>query len=84
MINSTDLFRLDGKSAVITGATGALGHAAARALAQAGARLTLTAESEDALAEMASDLTAEGHDVRTVARRPDALEDAKTIAQVAG
>ncbi len=84
MTNSTNLFRLDGKSAVITGATGALGQAAAKALAEAGARLTLTAGSKDALAAMAAELTAAGHDVRIVARRPDTLEDAEAIAEAAG
>jgi NAD(P)-dependent dehydrogenase (short-subunit alcohol dehydrogenase family) len=43
------LFDVAGRSALITGATGALGGAAARALAAAGARLTLTAGGGEAL-----------------------------------
>ena len=43
-------FRLDGKSALVTGASRGIGLAAAVALAQAGATVTLAARSEDELA----------------------------------
>jgi NAD(P)-dependent dehydrogenase (short-subunit alcohol dehydrogenase family) len=84
MTDPATLFRLDGKSAVITGATGALGKAASRALAGMGARLTLSAGSKDDLDALSDELTAAGHEVATVARRPDSLEDAEAIAEAAG
>jgi NAD(P)-dependent dehydrogenase (short-subunit alcohol dehydrogenase family) len=45
-----------GKSVLITGATGALGSAAARALAQAGAALTLAGASVGSLGRLAAEL----------------------------
>ncbi|WP_437193154.1 SDR family NAD(P)-dependent oxidoreductase [Planctomicrobium sp. SH527] len=43
----SDLFRLDGKTAFITGATGHLGKAMARALAEAGASVVVASRSLD-------------------------------------
>src|SRR6202012_5690163 len=46
---STPSFRLDGKKALVTGASRGIGFAAAAALAQAGAKVVLAARSEAAL-----------------------------------
>lgn len=53
-------FRLDGKSALVTGASRGIGLASAVALAQAGARVTLVARSEDELAAACKDIHASG------------------------
>jgi NADP-dependent 3-hydroxy acid dehydrogenase YdfG len=53
-------FRLDGKSALVTGASRGIGLAAAVALAQAGAAVTLAARSEDELATACKDIHANG------------------------
>jgi NAD(P)-dependent dehydrogenase (short-subunit alcohol dehydrogenase family) len=79
----TALFDVAGRSALITGATGALGSAAARALAAAGARLTLTAAGADALEQLGAELRDSGADVELVARRPDSAGDAEAMAQAA-
>jgi NAD(P)-dependent dehydrogenase (short-subunit alcohol dehydrogenase family) len=51
--NVLDLFRLDGKVAVVTGASGGLGAGFALALAQAGADIVLAARRTDRMAEVA-------------------------------
>lgn len=78
-----DVFNLEGRSALITGAAGALGSACARALAEAGANLTLTGGNQDALEKLGAELRATGAGVELVARRPDALEDAEAMVSAA-
>jgi len=51
-----DPFALDGRTAVVTGASRGIGAAIARALDRAGARVALVARSRDALAEVAAAL----------------------------
>jgi len=50
------MFSLDGKSALVTGASGAIGGAIARALHGAGAKVMLSGTRRDALDAMAADL----------------------------
>jgi short-subunit dehydrogenase len=57
--------RLDRQTALLTGATGGLGKAIARALAEAGAKLVVSSRHDDALEELAASLPGSGH--RTVA-----------------
>ena len=74
-------FSVADKSIVITGATGALGAVAARALAEAGARLTLAGGNTEALTELAE--TAGVEDTAVIARRPDSPADAAAIVDAA-
>jgi short-subunit dehydrogenase len=53
--------RLEGKTALLTGATGGLGRAIAGALAESGATLVLSSRQEAALAELAASLPGGGH-----------------------
>ncbi len=53
---SSDLFRLDGKKALITGASGGIGAAIARVLHAQGATVALSGTRADALAELAKSL----------------------------
>ena len=62
------LFDLSGKSALVTGATGALGSAAAKALTSAGAHVTLAGGNADKLAAIANELPKDL--VTTIAERP--------------
>lgn len=77
------LFDLSGRSTLITGATGALGSAAARGLAAAGARLTLAAANTEALEALASELRDAGTDVELINKRPETPQDAETITKTA-
>ena len=63
----TDMFRLDGKVAIVTGASSGLGVAFARALAEAGADVVLGARRVDRLEETAELVREAGRRVVTVA-----------------
>jgi NAD(P)-dependent dehydrogenase (short-subunit alcohol dehydrogenase family) len=58
----SDRFDLSGRVAVVTGASGALGSAMARALGQAGAQVALVARRREALDRLHKTLTGEGID----------------------
>ena len=60
-------FRLDGRVAVVTGASSGLGVAFARALAGAGARVVLAARRREQLEALAAELVGEGAEALAVA-----------------
>lgn len=60
------LFDLTGKVAVVTGGSRGLGFQIAQGLAEAGARVVITARKESELQEATARLQAEGHDVSPV------------------
>ena len=60
MAHTADLFRLDGHVALITGGGGGLGAAMARAFADMGADVALTARSTDKLQQACRDVEARG------------------------
>lgn len=62
-----NLFDLTGKTAVITGASGALGEHFARVLAEAGARVALAARRTDKLETIAAGITGKGGEAMAVA-----------------
>ena len=62
-----DLFRLDGKTAFVSGSRGHLGSAMARALAGAGAHVIVNGRDTQALTRFAADLSAEGFSVEAAA-----------------
>ena len=59
-MSAWDQFSLEGKVAVITGATGVLGGAMARGLASAGARVAILGRREAKASEVAGEITAAG------------------------
>ena len=82
-MNPRELFEISGKSAIVTGATGALGKAASLALAQMGAKLTLAAGTASELETVAREIRDIGAEVATVALRPDSQENTDAIARAA-
>jgi len=59
-------FRLDGKTAVVTGATRGIGRALARALAEAGANIVIVGRDERAASEVEAELAELGTQTLTV------------------
>lgn len=77
------LFDLAGRSALITGASGALGSAAARALAGAGAHVTLAAGSAGKLDEVAAQVDGLGGRSSPFEGRPESPADAEAMVRAA-
>lgn len=68
--NPLSLFDIRGKTAIVTGASGAFGALAAQVLAGAGANLVIAAGKADELKKTATDCEALGAKVESVALRP--------------
>src|ERR1700753_1448500 len=81
--NPMSLFDVSGRVVVITGASGALGRAAAIALGALGARLLLVSGSADALTAVAPEAQEAAGEVSTLACRPDSEQDAEAIMPAA-
>lgn len=77
----TPSFRLDGRRALVAGASSGIGAACAVALAEAGAEVTLAARRADKLEALATEMTAAGMRVKTLAI--DVSDVAATEAAVA-
>jgi len=74
---------LEGKSAIVTGASRGIGVGIARVLAAQGMKLTLAARSEEALRAVAADLREQGAECRAVPADLSASEDARRVLQAA-
>jgi NAD(P)-dependent dehydrogenase (short-subunit alcohol dehydrogenase family) len=81
--NPLSLFDAGGKVTVITGASGALGRAAAISLGALGGRLLLASGSADGLDTVAAEVREAGGEVAVLVRRPDTQEDADAILAAA-
>src|SRR5207253_7462629 len=78
-----DKFRLDGKQALVTGASRGLGKAMARALADAGAHVIINGISSEHLAAAAAELGVNGQHVDTIQGDLSAPEGASRVAEQA-
>ena len=77
----SEIFDVAGRSALITGASGAFGAVAARTLAAAGCRLTLSAGNAEALEAIGGECREIGTAVTTVNARPDSETAVDTIVE---
>ena len=64
-MSTLDLFRLDGRKALVTGASRGLGRVMALALADAGADVAITGRTQETLDATASEIQARGRQSRT-------------------
>jgi NAD(P)-dependent dehydrogenase (short-subunit alcohol dehydrogenase family) len=78
-----DRFRLDGRVAIVTGASSGLGIAFAGALAEAGADLVLTSRRSDCLEQTRALVEEQGRRALTVTADVVRPEDAQTVAGLA-
>jgi NAD(P)-dependent dehydrogenase (short-subunit alcohol dehydrogenase family) len=78
-----DLFRLDGRVAIVTGASSGLGVAFAQALAEAGADVVLGARRVDRLEETRAKVEATGRRALTVATDVSSPEDCQALVDAA-
>jgi NAD(P)-dependent dehydrogenase (short-subunit alcohol dehydrogenase family) len=81
--NPVGLFDIRGKSALVIGATGALGRTAAVTLGAMGAKLTLASGDAEVLEVVARQVAGVGADVQTMNRRPSSEDDATAIVSAA-
>jgi NAD(P)-dependent dehydrogenase (short-subunit alcohol dehydrogenase family) len=81
--NPLSLFDVSGKTAIVTGATGAFGAMAAKVLSGAGANVVLCANNADALQKVADECGKLGGKTAVVAKRPSSEANCDAIVQVA-
>jgi NAD(P)-dependent dehydrogenase (short-subunit alcohol dehydrogenase family) len=81
--NPLSLFDVRGKTAIVTGATGAFGAVAAKVLAGAGANVVICAGNAAGLGKVAAECEALGGQVEMSARRPSSEANCDAIVQAA-
>ena len=81
--NPLSLFDIKGKTAIVTGASGAFGALAAKTLAGAGANVVLAASRQADLDKVGGECKALGAKIATVAMRPSSEANCDTIVKTA-
>ena len=75
MIDPASLFRLDGKVALLTGASKGIGAAMARGLAAFGARVVVSSRKQEAVDAVVADLRDAGYDALACAANTGSLDE---------
>lgn len=78
---TNELFSVEGKVALITGATGGFGRAAAIGLAKAGAKIVATGRSEDKLKPLVDEIIKAGGEATYAVGTPDIHKDVKKVVE---
>lgn len=81
--DSNSMFSLDGKVAVITGASRGIGEEIAKVFSRAGARLVICSRKQEALEKVADTIRHDGGEVLAVPANVSAEEDRATIIDAA-
>jgi len=81
--NPVSLFDIRGKTAIVTGASGAFGALTSKVLAGAGANVTLAAGNAAEMKKVAGECEKLGAKVETIARRPGSEADCAAIVEAA-
>src|SRR6058998_1188742 len=81
--NPASLFDIRGKTAIVTGASGAFGALAAKVLAGAGANVVLAAGKADELKKVAAECETLGAKTEIVAMRPSSEANCDKIVEAA-
>jgi NAD(P)-dependent dehydrogenase (short-subunit alcohol dehydrogenase family) len=81
--NPLSLFEVRGKTAIITGATGAFGALAAKVLSGAGANVVICANNAGELKKVAAECEALGAKAETVTKRPSSEANCDAIVDAA-
>jgi NAD(P)-dependent dehydrogenase (short-subunit alcohol dehydrogenase family) len=81
--NPSSLFDVKGKTAIVTGATGAFGALAAKVFAGAGANVVISASKVDGLQKVAAECEQLGGKVEIVAKRPSSEANCDAIVKAA-
>ena len=81
--NPLSLFDVRGKTAIVTGASGAFGALAAKVLAGAGANIVLAASKQDELKKVAAECEALGGKATVIALRPSSEANCDRIVAAA-
>src|ERR1700681_2142770 len=81
--NPLSLFDIKGKTAIVTGASGAFGALSAKTLAGAGANVVLAASKQDELKKVAAECEKLGAKTEIVALRPSSEENCDKIVKAA-
>jgi NAD(P)-dependent dehydrogenase (short-subunit alcohol dehydrogenase family) len=81
--NPLSLFDVRGKTAIVTGASGAFGALAAKVLAGAGANVVIAAGNADELEKVAAECKQLGGKVEIIARRPSSAASCDAIVEAA-
>lgn len=81
--NPLSLFDVKGRTAIVTGASGAFGALAAKTLAGAGANVVLAASKDEELKKVAAECEKLGAKTAGIALRPNSEENCEKIVQTA-
>ncbi|NMA37642.1 MAG: SDR family oxidoreductase [Papillibacter sp.] len=76
---ANNMFSISGKVALVTGATGAMGGAVAKAYGYQGAKVVMTARNADKLKQLEDEFKAEGIDCAYITGDPAVTEDMKKV-----